>query len=88
MIAHEELRRFVVANVSGRYPANIIHDGSKELVKSCPSTVGDNRGKCHGKRPGGFACVGEDKGDSKPNAMVYPDSGSAARFFKECPSDD
>jgi len=67
----------------GRWPANLIHDGDEEVLRLFPESSGggDKRGNCEGRRPGGFANVGSDSGDRKPNATVYNDKGSAARFF-------
>lgn len=66
----------------GRWPANLIHDGSDEVIELFPKTGGgDKRGDCSGTRPGGFANIGADRGDGTPNARVYADTGSAARFF-------
>lgn len=65
----------------GRWPANIIHDGSDEVVGLFPDTNGDRRGECDGKRPGGFVNVGAGNGSSEPNSTVYADKGSVARFF-------
>lgn len=67
---------------TGRWPANVIHDGSDEVMEQFPNTGGkDKRGKCEGKRGSGFVDTGADKGDGEPNARVYDDDGSAARFF-------
>jgi site-specific DNA-methyltransferase (adenine-specific) len=66
----------------GRWPPNVIHDGSDEVLAGFPETgAGDNRGQCNGTRPGGFGNVGADIGAGEPNGGVYPDSGSAARYF-------
>lgn len=68
----------------GRWPANLLHDGSPEVVALFPSEAGgqDKRqGLTPGSRPGGFGGVGSDKGSSTPNARLYADDGSAARFF-------
>jgi site-specific DNA-methyltransferase (adenine-specific) len=61
---------------SGRWPANVIHDGSEEVVGLFPD-VGKSTGggkKNGDKFCGGFAPSGED-------VIGYGDSGSAARFF-------
>ena len=65
---------------SGRFPANLIHDGSDEVVGLFPSPHG-----------AGYARQGNDmerkgniyftKGISMNNGMRFGDSGSAARFF-------
>ena len=56
----------------GRWPANIIHDGSEEVMELFPKKVGGQGGGCHGK------IFGNGK-ESKFEG--YHDSGSAARFF-------
>jgi DNA modification methylase len=70
---------------SGRYPANVLHDGSDEVLEAFAAFGvrggGDKRGECSGKRPGGFGNVGHDSGESEPNSTVYADAGTAARFF-------
>ena len=75
----------VGSSPDGRYPPNLIHDGSDEVLELFAQYGerggGDNRGQCQGRRPGGFGDVGHDKGDEEPNATVYADKGSAARFF-------
>jgi len=66
----------------GRWPANLIHDGSDEVIAAFPS-----------ERPGGRPVTG--RGDSAPiwgNAghqdfAGYADSGSAARFFYSAKAD-
>ena len=69
----------------GRWPANVIHDGSDEVLAAFGAYGekggGDKRNGNSGRRPGGFGGVGSDKGDGGPNAAVYADSGTAARFF-------
>jgi site-specific DNA-methyltransferase (adenine-specific) len=69
-VRHAEMRSTPAA--SGRWPANLIHDGSEEVVGLFPQTAGAtsrtstvSKGLFHG-------------GDA---GTVYPDSGSAARFF-------
>jgi DNA modification methylase len=67
---------------AGRWPANLIHDGSDEVMGLFPVTKSSTaRTADRGKRPGGFGNVGADKGDSRPCGEMYNDSGSAARFF-------
>lgn len=85
--AHAERIRQNVARAEalGRFPANVIHDGS-EIVETAFASFGekgggDKRGTCSGKRPAGFGNVGWDTGDGEPNARVYSDSGTIARFF-------
>ncbi|HUX43575.1 MAG TPA: site-specific DNA-methyltransferase [Terracidiphilus sp.] len=67
----------------GRWPANLIHDGSAEVVGLFPETGKSGR---HGSGQGGFNSDGTHncygKGDEGFDASGgYVDSGSAARFF-------
>ena len=66
--------------VAGRWPANLIHDGSKEVVGLFPESKGQ-QGAISGKEPSGKtnAVYGEyqQRNESEPRN----DSGSAARFF-------
>lgn len=73
------------SHAAGRWPANILHDGSREVLAAFAAYGerggADKRGQCAGRRPGGFGDVGADRGDGEPNAAVYSDAGTAARFF-------
>ena len=62
----------------GRWPANIIHDGSDEVTELFPQTGVSSGGKSGhtGAYQGGFK--EEYYGDEKPG---FGDSGSAARYF-------
>lgn len=72
----------VASTDKGRWPANILHDGSDEVMAVFPEQKSaDKRGDCEGSRPGGFANVGTDSGSGEPCGRVYDDKGSAARFF-------
>jgi DNA modification methylase len=62
---------------TGRFPANLITDGSDEVVSLFPNSKGDPR--THKKQRKTFAFGNESQdGLETPN---YNDSGSAARFF-------
>ena len=79
----------------GRWPANLIHDGSDEVLAAFPGAPGQQAAEsftapssktrntfgARGRRPGGFGNVGAASGDSVPNGPMYLDAGSAARFF-------
>lgn len=65
-----------IQNPQGRFPANLIHDGSDEVVGLFPeSNAGKYKGA--GSKSGGIW----GKSTGTPAAMEYGDSGSAARFF-------
>jgi len=61
----------------GRWPANVIHDGSEEVLARFPNTKGGTavRGKSGGNTFGG------DNPKPPLDDIGYGDSGSAARFF-------
>jgi len=64
-----------VTKEGGRWPANLILDGSDEVVGLFPQT-----GKSSGG--GGLAHTGYEGGARRPG-RGHGDSGSAARFFKQ-----
>jgi DNA modification methylase len=75
----EAASKVAAAEAQGRWPANLIHDGSDEVVGLFPET---------GKSTGGR--IGNAGGGSVPNVPTgtfeagnpgYGDTGSAARFF-------
>ena len=71
-----------VVSANGRWPANLIHDGSEEVVGLFPDT-GKSTGGRTVKRSGG-GNVGSGKASESVwsnDDPGYGDSGSAARFF-------
>ena len=74
------------SNGSGRYPANIIHDGSPEVVAAFPDAPGQQQavGPEHGAKKT-VNCYG----DFGPREQFNPrgDSGSAARFYYAAKAD-
>jgi DNA modification methylase len=68
----------------GRWPANLIHDGSDEVVGLFPVVhgAGKARAASEGTHRGFHEGVTNFSGAP---AMRFGDSGSAARFFKCCP---
>lgn len=71
----------------GRWPANLVHDGSEEVLAGFPNAPGQQRrvGPDHGAK----ASV-NTYGDFGPRENFEPrgDSGSAARFFASFPQED
>lgn len=65
----------VRANPQGRFPANLIHDGSEEVVELFPESKGWS-----GVAGGNINPTNVNVGGGQINC-VYNDSGSAARFF-------
>ena len=70
----------------GRFPANLIHDGSQEVLELFPNTksVQSMRGLQHSGRHGGLADIGGNIKEGTNSLRGHNDSGSAARFFY-CP---
>lgn len=66
----------------GRFPANLILDGSEEVKKMFP--FDKNKRKDRIGYPGGTT-FGGGKKKSDIIGVWYGDSGSASRFFKSCP---
>lgn len=73
----------------GRWPANIIHDGSEEVIAAFPETGAAKsgmRGDQHSGRHGGLADIGGNIKDGT-NSVRGIDGGSAARFFYTAKAD-
>jgi len=62
---------------AGRFPANVIHDGSQEVLAGFPQSksTGGTKGGANG------SVYGNGKGIPHPEYFNFADSGSAARFF-------
>lgn len=67
----------------GRWPANLLHDGSDEVTSIFPSPhgAGHSRGGGLSKDGGSMFC-----GNHDGNGMRFGDSGSASRFFYSAPT--
>lgn len=72
---------------AGRWPANVIHDGSEEVLSAFPPTHGG--GDIHRRNGAGkkTANVYGDFSDEDPRWAGYADSGTAARFFYSAKAD-
>jgi site-specific DNA-methyltransferase (adenine-specific) len=70
---------------SGRFPANLVHDGSDEVLAGFPVTgaaKASMRGLQHSGRHGGMADLGGNIADGTDYVRGHDDlGGSAARFF-------
>jgi len=67
------------ANPSGRWPANLIHDGSDEVVELFPRNVKGQVGMS--KTQGGYRFIEGDTKTVQKFDYGSSDTGSAARFF-------
>jgi site-specific DNA-methyltransferase (adenine-specific) len=70
-------------HTQGRYPANLIHDGSEEVLGLFPESKDGVAGARTGVKG---VCYG-GHGAQPNHKHGYGGSGSAARFFKSCPQD-
>lgn len=78
---------FEVAETSGRYPANVLHDGSDAVVALFPESKGQQGDLVgHSKGWQSKTCYGDMP--AARNAIARGDSGSAARFFNAFPPDE
>jgi len=69
-------------NDGGRFPANVIHDGSEEVLVVFPRCKVGGHGVTK-ENYAGYTMSGP--ASSKTRATIgYADDGSASRFFKEC----
>ena len=77
--------RPVEANTAGRWPANVIHDGSEEVLAQFPNTKPSraaNRGLCNSGCLGGQHDTGPTRKEGTDYIRGHNDlGGSAARFF-------
>lgn len=64
----------------GRFPANLVHDGSQMVLDLFPDT-GKSSGGGGVKAPGKNGIYGSYSGHEYPQQLGMGDSGSAARFF-------
>jgi DNA modification methylase len=72
----ENMRGHGVATINaGRWPANLIHDGSEEVVGLFPVTKSGGQNATSESQPGYAG------GWTRPGGKGHHDSGSAARFF-------
>lgn len=64
----------------GRWPANVIHDGSDEVLRHFPESKGQ-QGDVRGTEPSGVTKDIYGKFNARVASPARNDSGSAARFF-------
>lgn len=68
------------SGAKGRFPANLVHDGSQMVLDLFPDT-GRSSGGGGVKAPGKNGIYGSYSGHEYPQQLGIGDSGSAARFF-------
>ena len=77
-VGNEEQAQLSKNVASGRFPANIIHDGSEEATGGMPKTKG-----CQGKgfKKGDYKSSAVNTPFSRGDCVPYNDFGSASRYF-------
>lgn len=85
IISHEHDRRVMIPHIAGRWPANLIHDGSEEVLAGFPVTGPSP--KQYTKKKAGWLTPGSEHQESDLQSREYGDTGSAARFFQQCKGD-
>ena len=80
----------VGSSALGRWPANLLHDGSPEVVAAFPDNLTSGTGAVKKQTSEGWqgsAYGKESRAPGTPN-VEYGDTGSAARFFASFPQKD
>jgi DNA modification methylase len=72
--------RYETGSSVGRWPANLIHDGSPEVVAEFPLETG-GKAAVTGTEPSAASVGRSTNPRDRVAAMFYGDSGSASRFF-------
>jgi DNA modification methylase len=72
----------------GRWPANVLHDGSDEVVEAFPETKSGLLQKHHQMRESENGSMSGKNYARTPKQDSFGDSGSAARFFYTAKADD
>lgn len=70
----------------GRWPANLIHDGSEEVITAFPDAPGQ-QGAVSGLEPSSQTNAVYGQFGGRPASMARGDAGSAARFFYNAKAD-
>ena len=65
--------------ITGRFPANLIHDGSDEVRECFPETKSGGTPKIRSNR---FNAVPYNMGGGQTDENIFGNSGNASRFFK------
>lgn len=69
----------ITSSVAGRYPANLIHDGSEEVLKQFPNTKSGTN--CIRKKPHKTSSMSGTLNLTGVEEISYGDAGNASRFF-------
>lgn len=80
---NKKYNAFLLRPNNGRFPANLILDGSEEVKKIFPETKKNNFKPPSARLRKGHCLIPSTGKSNAPDN--YGDSGSASRFFKSCP---
>lgn len=72
----------------GRWPANVVHDGSEEVIANFPSAAGQKGAVTGAERSHSTKNAYGNFGDSRRGMEPRGDEGSAARFFYSAKAGD
>lgn len=86
-LAEDSKARVAKAESAGRHPANLILDGSPEVVAMFPNTKSGKPGIMR-KGTNDGACYGAESRAPGTPMTGFGDEGSAARFFESYPFED
>jgi len=76
------------AHAAGRWPANVVHDGSDEVMGAFPDRDGMAVGRLNrGATTGSGIGFGSNSNGQDAGVIGYGDEGSAARFFYSAKAD-
>ena len=81
----DDRRGMIRGGTNGRWPANVVHDGSEEVTAAFPAQTGAG-GQVQNQLPHDSNSRGRFNGLSQ-EFPYYGDSGSAARFFFQAKAD-
>ena len=73
-------KSIIGGSLQGRFPANLIHDGSPEVLAGFPNTKSGDINKNY-KQDSRFDIGETNHGGNLDDSNCYGDNGSAARFF-------
>lgn len=76
-----------VANPQGRWPANVVHDGSEEVVGAFPETQSGMLEQHHNRKGKSQIGTFDIRDRTGEEIQTFGDSGSAARFFYTAKAD-
>ena len=78
---HDQFSRADRSGLRGRFPANLIHDGSDEVLEVFPETGGGGKPQQKERADSAVMFCGKDRPEYMPYSDTANGGGSASRFF-------